>query len=74
MAKNQINRLEQINQILDGIKNNIIPNVQINQVARLRMRICKECQPHNTLNCEVCGCLLKIKTKSEKAKCPKDLW
>lgn len=74
MAKDQISKLEQISQILEGIKNNIIPDKTVNKIAKLRRQICRECQPKNFTYCETCGCLLRLKTKSPNAECPKNLW
>ena len=34
----------------------------------------KECSALITTCCSVCGCSLKIKTRSLEASCPKDKW
>jgi hypothetical protein len=38
-----------------------------------RMNICKECDKNKEGVCEICGCVLKAKTKSDSV-CPLEKW
>ena len=65
-------------------KNGVTPLALINpheakaeeDVAASRMAICEECPSliKVTHQCKECGCLMKVKTKLAKAKCPLDKW
>lgn len=52
----------------------------LNKVSELikeeRLRICQECDKFfvPTSICQVCGCLMKIKTAYAKAACPLNKW
>ena len=67
--------------ILSGVKNLLVKNKLIEEIADARQAICdscefksKECSALITTCCSVCGCSLKIKTRSLEASCPKDKW
>lgn len=78
------------NQILEGIKNNVFKREDVEQVAKERMNICRQCNlytEHDSQGCVVpgtypccnqrlggCGCSLKLKTRSLSSACPKDKW
>ena len=48
---------------------------QINKLSRERMDICKQCPELNDLKiCKVCRCVMPLKVKLIKAKCPKGKW
>ena len=44
--------------------------------AAERLNICKSCDRiiKVTLTCKECGCFMKVKTKLETSKCPKNKW
>ena len=67
--------------ILSGIKNLLLKDKYIEQIALDRKAICdacehisKECAGLITECCSVCGCSLKFKTRSLESSCPKDKW
>jgi Zn finger protein HypA/HybF involved in hydrogenase expression len=68
-------------QIIEGVKNTIIKNAEIEIVAELRYRICKSCEGYSTNCasivsecCSKCGCSLKFKTRSLESSCPIEKW
>jgi hypothetical protein len=63
------------NQILEGIKNKIFQSKPIEEIANIRLDICKECDhydvegtsclvPGTSPCCSDCGCSLAFKTRS----------
>ena len=67
--------------ILSRIKNLILKNEFIEDIADTRNTICSDCEYKSTKCaalisscCTVCGCSLKFKTRSLEASCPKDKW
>ncbi len=67
--------------ILSGVKNLLIKNEIIEDIAKARQSICdscefksKECAALISECCSVCGCSLKFKTRSLESFCPKDKW
>jgi hypothetical protein len=42
--------------------------------ANARMKICKSCEFFSSGKCDLCGCVLKFKTKMETEKCPINKW
>ena len=71
--------------ILEGIKNKLFKKEHVEAEAKLRWKICKECNfldeegnhcsvPGTQPCCSDCGCSLGIKLRSLASKCPKDNW
>lgn len=67
--------------ILFGIKNLLLRDKYIEQIAADRQTICNacnhkstECSALITECCKVCGCSLKFKTRSLESSCPKNKW
>ena len=67
--------------ILSGVKNLLIKDKIIEEIAEARQAICnsckfksKECAALISECCSVCGCSLKFKTRSIESSCPKDKW
>jgi len=73
------------NQILEGIKNNIFKKQHVEQIANIRLSICKMCEHYDesgegclipgtspccNKNTGGCGCSLSIKTRSLSTNCP----
>lgn len=64
--------------ILEGIKNSIIRDEFVEEVATLRNSICDDCElkgnkcavPGTGPCCNDCGCSLKLKTRSLSSFCP----
>lgn len=46
--------------------------VAANDIAEQRLDICRQCEYYHgeTYRCTVCGCVMPLKTKVAKAKCP----
>jgi len=71
-----------IKQIADGIKNSVIKREEIESLAEKRYAVCKTCplssmiaKPNSKVeHCTECGCVLRFKTRSENAECPKGYW
>jgi len=42
--------------------------------AEERMKICLKCSHYDNGKCDICGCVLKYKTKMETEKCPINKW
>ena len=63
--------------IYQGWKNfilDLISDIKYKKQFDARYEICKLCK-HNTYGiCELCGCVLKAKTKAEDAECPEGKW
>jgi hypothetical protein len=87
--KNLIQIWKSKGQILEGIRNSVFKNEDVEEVARHRMIICKSCplfdekgegcmvpgtQPCCNEQKGGCGCSLNWKTKSLSSECPKGLW
>lgn len=43
-------------------------------VKELRLKICEECEFRKLLICGRCGCVINLKVKLARAKCPIDKW
>lgn len=72
-------------QILEGIKNNIFKKEHVEQIADIRLNICKMCEhydddgtgclvPGTQPCCGECGCSLALKTRSLSSACPVSKW
>lgn len=68
--------------ILEGIKNSIIRDEFVEDVAKLRHDICDVCPSKGDKCvmvgtapcCNECGCSLKFKTRSLSSECPLGKW
>jgi len=68
--------------ILEGIKNSVMRDEFVEEVAALRAELCNECPskgdkcvvPGTGPCCNECGCSLKFKTRSLSSNCPLDKW
>ncbi len=69
-------------QIYQGYKNLLFKDEKVEEFAFVRLEICKECPERSNYpeeiniisTCNKCGCILKAKTRSEKAHCPLKKW
>lgn len=68
--------------ILEGVRNTILKDELVEDVARMRHDICDEC-PSKGKKCAVkgtapccneCGCSLTFKTRSLSSECPLGKW
>jgi len=76
-VKNYLNIGSIFNGYFNLFKNKLnLLNKEKKELYNKRLNICLNCEfllkESNT--CEICGCFIKIKTKSNKAKCPKNFW
>lgn len=81
-----MNLLKQIwqerHKILEGIKNSIIRDEFVEEIAALRYHHCEKCPskgdecavPGTAPCCNECGCSLGFKTRSLAADCPLGKW
>ena len=71
--------------ILEGIKNNIFRNADVEHIAAERMSICDTCPfidrtgkscvvPGTKPCCGLCGCSLGLKTRALSASCDDNRW
>jgi hypothetical protein len=68
--------------ILEGIKNSIIRDEFVEDVAKMRNDICNNCSSKGKKCavkgtgpcCNECGCSLAFKTRSLSSDCPLDKW
>jgi len=68
--------------ILEGIKNSIIRDEFVEDVAKMRNDICNNCSSKGKKCavkgtgpcCNECGCSLSFKTRSLSSDCPLDKW
>jgi len=68
--------------ILEGIKNSIIRDEFVEEVATLRNKQCTDCPskgtecalPGTAPCCNECGCSLAFKTRSLSSSCPLGKW
>lgn len=71
--------------ILEGIKNNIFRNADVENIAAERMSICETCPDLDTRGnscivpgtqpcCSLCGCSLGLKTRALSAACDGHKW
>ena len=63
-----------LNIIINGWKNYIFENEEVEKEAIRRAEICSQCDYNWSNVCGQCGCLLPVKTRSEKSKCPLNKW
>ena len=72
-------------QIYEGIKNSVMRDILVEDVAAKRMAICKECSeidlkgskcevPGSQPCCGNCGCSLTFKTRALSTECPLGEW
>ena len=72
-------------QIMEGIKNSIIRDEFVEEMASYRMDICTSCVhkdiegteclvPGTKPCCGLCGCSLEYKTRSLSSECPDNRW
>lgn len=67
--------------ILDGWKNLILKNPQVEAHAIKRLTICLKCK-HNstkpdidiTSTCKICHCVLEAKSRNLESQCPRKKW
>lgn len=73
------------NKILEGIKNNIFKNADVEHIAAERIAICDTCThidlsgktcmvPGTQPCCKLCGCCLSLKTRALSAECDAHKW
>tara|TARA_R110000868_G_scaffold359245_1_gene621099 strand:+ start:554 stop:856 length:303 start_codon:yes stop_codon:yes gene_type:complete len=71
--------------ILEGVRNTILRDELVEDVARMRRNICDECEFLDTKGkecavkgtqpcCGDCGCSLTFKTRSLSSDCPQGKW
>ena len=72
-------------QIMEGIKNSIIRDEFVEEVAKHRLKVCYSCThkddeggtcmvPGTAPCCNLCGCSLELKTRALSASCPDMKW
>jgi|TARA_R110000744_G_scaffold101223_5_gene195144 hypothetical protein len=83
--KKYLDAFKNLDQIAEGIKNNIFKKEHIEAVATDRFQICGSCSlldsegsnctvPGTQPCCSDCGCSLAFKMRSLSSECPKGYW
>ena len=60
--------------IVDGWKNLIVRDPQIEELALSRAKFCAVCSKNKYNVCTICNCPLPAKTRSPEEKCDRGLW
>ena len=60
--------------IYKGWKNYFFPNKVIEELARDRLSICKNCSNNRKGICALCGCVLQAKSRSIDSTCDDNQW
>jgi hypothetical protein len=60
--------------IVDGWKNLLFRDEQIEALAKTRLKTCGECPHQKGFICGLCGCPLKAKSRAVNDKCPDGRW
>ena len=74
--------MQKVKNILEGWKNLIWANPQVEEIAKTRLKECGECPKRSNypqevgLNstCLMCGCVIDAKVRSMKSECPLKKW
>ncbi len=71
MAKN---RVDQLKNMLNGWKNVVITDSEVEALAQQRSEICLGCPHKKKITCGLCGCPLKAKLRAVDETCPDQRW
>jgi hypothetical protein len=63
-----------LQEILSGWGNLIWENPRIEKIAMDRAVICSSCDKNVNGKCNLCGCIIAAKCRSEFSKCPASKW
>jgi|TARA_Y100000361_G_scaffold146432_1_gene156833 hypothetical protein len=75
-----------LDQVAEGLKNNIFKKDHVEAVATERFKICIQCSLYDATGencaagsatkpcCSDCGCSLSLKVRSLSSECPKGFW
>lgn len=66
--------IEPIRVGLDGGKNTLARDTDIERLAESRLAACTDCKHQRAMICGRCGCPLLAKTRSLEASCPAARW
>lgn len=66
--------MSKFKEITNGFKNLIWENPRVEKIAMDRAVICGTCDKNINGKCQLCGCILVAKIRSEYSKCPQSLW
>ena len=68
--------MNKLNQIIEGWKNYIFKNKEIEEKAKERIKICVSCEKFKkiTKQCGICKCFMPARVRLENPKCPLKKW
>lgn len=66
--------MSKFQEIINGYKNLIWENPEIEKLAMDRALVCSTCPSNVDNKCKICGCFIPAKCHSEYSRCPKGLW
>lgn len=74
--------MSKIGEILEGWKNLVWENAEVEVLAKDRMKVCGECDSRSNYpqevsmmsRCNACGCVIEAKTRCTKCTCPLNKW
>jgi len=66
--------MSKLKEILNGWSNVIWSKPEVEKMAMDRAVVCGTCDDNVNGKCQLCGCILIAKCRSEYSRCPKGLW
>ena len=65
-----------LREIAKDILHGKLPKSASTEVARERLKVCKDCDQYKKIigTCALCGCVLEAKVMLLQAECPMDKW
>ena len=67
-------KVDQLSTILNGWKNVMIVDPEVEILAQERGQACLQCPYKKAITCGMCGCPLKAKLRAVDATCPDNRW
>ena len=71
--------MSKVQEIASGLKNVVKKTLDLtseeeNNLFDARKKICDACPENTGVICNICKCVLSVKTKSLRTSCPKKYW
>lgn len=60
--------------VIKGAWYSITDNKATRDMAKTRQAICQPCSDRNGIECGLCGCIIKFKTRLTEEECPAKKW
>jgi hypothetical protein len=74
--ENNLSLEEQFNQIVEGWKNLIVKNPEVEEIAKERLKTCLDCfhLKKTTQTCRFCHCFMPAAVRVKDKRCPMGKW